>query len=97
MAKKKYLRRRHALVKWLVRGPLWLWSKLRYHVSLPAFPAQKGRQFLILMNHQTPFDQFFAGLTFKMPIYYLATEDIFSMGWISSLIRFYSMIRRSFR
>lgn len=88
MAKKKHLRRRHAFVKWLVRGPLWFWSKLRYHVSLPAFSQQKGRQFLILMNHQTPFDQFFVGLTFKMPIYYLATEDIFSMGWISSLIRF---------
>ena len=39
------------------------------------------------MNHQTGFDQFFVGLTFRQPVYYLATEDIFSLGWVSDLIR----------
>jgi hypothetical protein len=39
------------------------------------------------MNHQTGYDQFFVGLTFHQPIYYVATEDIFSMGWVSAVIR----------
>ena len=34
--------------------------------------------YLILMNHQTAFDQFFIGMSYDGPIYYLATEDIFS-------------------
>ena len=40
------------------------------------------------MNHQTAFDQFFIGIAFDGPVYYLATEDIFSLGWISRLLDF---------
>ena len=48
----------------------------------------ENRPYLILMNHQTAFDQFFIGLAFDGPVYYLATEDIFSLGWISRLLDF---------
>ena len=40
------------------------------------------------MNHQTAFDQFFIGMAFDEPVYYIATEDIFSLGWISRLLDF---------
>ena len=40
------------------------------------------------MNHQTSFDQFFIGMSYDGPIYYLATEDIFSLGIISRIIDF---------
>ena len=40
------------------------------------------------MNHQTAFDQFIVGMAFRGPIYYLASEDLFSMGRLSSLIRY---------
>ena len=40
-----------------------------------------------MMNHQTPFDQFFVGMSFRQPVYYVATEDIFSLGWLSDLLR----------
>ena len=39
-------------------------------------------------SYLLPFDQFFAGMSFKGPIYYMATEDIFSLGWVSDIIRF---------
>ena len=42
---------------------------------------------LVLYNHQTAFDQFFVGMSFRGPIYYMATEDIFSLGWLSKLLR----------
>ena len=42
---------------------------------------------MILLNHQTAFDQFFVAYSFRGPVYYLASEDLFSNGWISSLIR----------
>ena len=38
------------------------------------------------MNHQTVFDQFFVAMAFKRPVYYIATEDIFSNGFISRLL-----------
>jgi ribosomal protein S27AE len=40
------------------------------------------------MNHQTAFDQFFVGMSVRTPVYYLASEDLFSNGWVSSLIRY---------
>ena len=40
-----------------------------------------------MLNHQTPFDQFFVGMAFKGAVYYMATEDIFSLGWLSKVIR----------
>ncbi len=49
-------------------------------------PDSSKRQYIIVMNHQTPFDEFFVGLSFKCPVYYVATEDIFSLGFLSRLL-----------
>ena len=43
---------------------------------------------MILMNHQTAFDQFFIASAFRGAIYYLSSEDLFSNGWKSSFLRF---------
>ena len=64
--------------------PLIRW---RYHITVEPFPAHADRPYLIIMNHQTGFDQFFPSLIFRQPIYFVASEDIFSMGWVSRLIR----------
>lgn len=84
---KTWLRFRHRVVRnllYLVMAPYCL---LKYGLKLEKFREQGNRPYLILLNHQTPFDQFFAGMAFRGPVYYVATEDIFSLGWISSLIR----------
>ena len=86
--KKKWVRPRHKVVKWLLRGIFALVCRIQYHVKLVPFRKQKGKQFLILMNHQTPFDQFFVSVTFKTPVYFVATEDVFSLGWLSRALRY---------
>ncbi len=63
------------------------YCRLRYGITVKPFEDGDG-QYLILSNHQTPFDQFFCGMAFKQPVYYLATEDIFSKGFVSSVIRY---------
>lgn len=86
--KKKWMKFRHKVVTkilYLILGP---YSRLRYGITVERFKEQEDRPYLVLMNHQTPFDQFFVGMAFKGPIYYLATEDIFSNGWVSSIIRY---------
>ena len=89
MAKKKkgWLRLRHRVITAVLRWPVHLYVKLKYGIKIEKFREQKDGAYLILLNHQTPFDQFFVGLSFKGPVYYMATEDIFSMGWVSKLIR----------
>ena len=82
-----WIKPRHKVVTALVRPFLRVFSQLKYGVTFEPFRSEGNRAYLIVMNHQTGFDQFFVGVTFRQPIYYLATEDIFSLGWVSDLIR----------
>ncbi|MBQ3064497.1 MAG: 1-acyl-sn-glycerol-3-phosphate acyltransferase [Clostridia bacterium] len=86
--KKKWTRFRHRVVRNLLYPTLGVFVRLRYRVRIKRFREQEKRPYLILMNHQTAFDQFIVGMSFKGPIYYLASEDLFSNGWVSSLIRY---------
>ena len=85
--KKSWTRFRHRVVVHLVQtffGPYVRW---KYGIKIEPFKEEGTRPYLVVMNHQTGFDQFFVGMTFRQPVYYLATEDIFSLGWISDLLR----------
>ena len=84
---KKWMRRRHAVVRDLAALILIPITRLLYHVKVERFKDQGDRPYLILLNHQTTFDPFFVGMTFRGPIYYMATEDIFSLGFLSKLLR----------
>ena len=86
--KTKWIKPRHYVIRFLLAGTLGVYTKFKYGVKVEPFKEQKkGQPYLILYNHQTAWDQFFVGLSFKGPVYYLASEDIFSMGWVSGLIR----------
>ncbi|MBO5891654.1 MAG: 1-acyl-sn-glycerol-3-phosphate acyltransferase [Oscillospiraceae bacterium] len=85
---RKWMKPRHRFVTfllWMILGP---YMRIKYRVTFEKLPNQGKRAYLILMNHQTAFDQFFVGMIFKHPVYYLASEDLFSNGWVSKLIRF---------
>lgn len=86
--RKKWVKKRHLFYRNIIGFFLKPYVEIRYGLKIERFKEQKKRQYLILMNHQTPFDQFFVGLSFKGAVYYIATEDIFSNGFISSLIRY---------
>jgi 1-acyl-sn-glycerol-3-phosphate acyltransferase len=86
--KENWLKFRHKVVVWLLTYPFGLYVRLKYGIRIQPFRQQGNRPYLIVMNHQTAYDQFFVGLTFHRPVYYLASEDLFSMGWVSNLIRY---------
>ncbi len=85
--KKKWMRFRHRVVRNVAYLLLWPYSRIKYGIRVERFREQGKRPYLILLNHQTAFDQFFVGMSFRGPVYYLASEDLFSNGWVSSLIR----------
>lgn len=85
---KKWLKFRHRVIVALLRHTFGLYVRWRYHIKIEKFQQEEKRPYLIVMNHQTAFDQFFVGLTFHQPIYYIASEDLFSMGWLSDVIRY---------
>ena len=86
--KQKWVKPRHFLFRHLLFPIIVPLTYLKYGVKVEKFKLEKGKQYLILFNHQTAFDQFFVGMAFKRPIYYMATEDIFSKGFVSSVIRY---------
>ena len=86
--KTKWIKPWHSPVRNIACSILEPYAKWKYNVSIVKLKNPENKPYLILMNHQTAFDQFFVGMAFDGPIYYLATEDIFSLGWISRLLDF---------
>ena len=86
--RKKWLRARHVAVRNILSVTLGVYTRIKYGVKVEKFREQEKRPYLILYNHQTAFDQFFVGMAFRGAVYYVATEDIFTKGWVSKLIKF---------
>ncbi|HQC74258.1 MAG TPA: lysophospholipid acyltransferase family protein, partial [Bacilli bacterium] len=78
---------RHKVVFAIVRPFFWVFLRLRFGFRAKPFKLPK-KPVLILFNHQTSLDPFMVALSFKGPIYFLATDDIFSLRFWSPLIRF---------
>ena len=83
---KKWLRFRHKVVRSLLGWTLGVYTRFKYGLKVDKFRDPQKRPMLILFNHQTAFDQFFVGLAFKQPVYYVASEDLFSLGFLSRLL-----------
>ena len=85
--KQSWIKFRHKIVVEILRPILGTYIPLKYGIKVEKFREQGNRPYLVVMNHQTGFDQFFVSMTFNRPVYFIASEDIFSMGWVSDLIR----------
>ncbi len=86
--KKKWMKFRHKVVRVILRPILRPIIRLKYGIKIQKLKEKKDRQYLVLMNHQTAFDQFFVDLVLNKPVYYVASEDLFSNGFVSKLIRY---------
>ena len=86
--KKRWIKFRHRVARNVLNLFLKPYCYIKYGLRVEKLGEKKKRQYLILFNHQTGFDQFFVGMAFRGAVYYVASEDIFSMGKASSLIRY---------
>lgn len=87
-AKKKWIKFRHKAALKILKLTLAPYTRIKYRIKIDKFKDSGKRQYLILFNHQTAFDQFFVSMAFKKPVYYLASEDLFSNGKLSSIIKY---------
>ena len=72
-----WVKRRHRVVFWLLRFPFRVFFKLKYHFFSVKYKLEK-KPYLILSNHLTTLDPFMLALSFKRPIYYMTSADLFS-------------------
>ena len=85
--KEKWMKFRHR-VAWVILYPiLAVITLIKFPIRVEKLKDRRDRPYLILFNHQTPFDQFFVALAFKGPIYFISTEDILSNGIVSKVIK----------
>ncbi len=85
---KKWTKFYHRIVRNILYPTLGLYARIKFRIRIEPFHQEEKRPYLILFNHQTSFDQFFVGLSFKRPVYFVATEDLFSNGFVSKIIKF---------
>lgn len=78
---------RHKVVFCLLKPYFIIYLRIRYGFKAEKYNFGKGPA-LILFNHPTNFDPFMVSLSFKGPIHFMATDDIFSIPFVSSLIRY---------
>ncbi len=83
------VRRRHAVLFCALR-PLFrviLWFKYGYR-GLRFEQERRGQPYLILANHNGAIDPFLVAVSFRQPIYFVASDHIFRLGAISQIIRY---------
>lgn len=84
---KKWIKLRHRVIRNMAYVFIGTYTKLKYGLKVEKFKEKNDRPYLILFNHQTAFDQFIVGMAFRQPVYYVASEDLFSNGFVSKLLR----------
>ena len=83
----KWIKLRHKIITAAVRPILGTYTRLSYNVDVEQIKDSDKRQYLLVINHQTGLDQFIMGMAIKRPVYYIASEDLFSNGFVSKLLK----------
>lgn len=86
MVRKKWLRARHKAVFAILRGIFGVHTKIKYNYK--ATKSDLKPPFLLMCNHTTALDPFFVSLSFKCPIYFCSTDDLFNIPVASPIIKY---------
>lgn len=86
MAQKKWLRARHKPIFAMLRGIFGIHAKIKYNYK--ATKSNIKPPFLLMCNHTTALDPVFASLSFKCPIYYCSTDDLFNIPVATPLLKY---------
>ena len=85
---KRWTSRRHNFIILLAYLVLYPWTKLKTHVKVTKCKELRRRQCLVVMNHQTIFDQFFVSFAlFPRHVYFISSDEHFKLGFISKLLQ----------
>lgn len=88
--KDKWIKPRHKVARKIIYPLLGLYIKAKTKIKIEKYKTEEKGPYFILYNHQTGYDQFIVALSFKNPVYHVASDDIFSMGFASKVINYLS-------
>ncbi len=84
--RKRHVRFRHRVYFFFGRAIGWVLSRV-YGFRYRIFRVARGRNYLIISNHQTLLDPPFLAMSFRAPVYFVAGETLFNDGIPSRLLR----------
>lgn len=83
-----WVKLRHKIIFGLLRPWFRLYFILRYNLKIGRTKLEKGQPYIILGNHQTTLDPFILSMSFRRPIYFMSSIDLFSNRFIGRVINF---------
>ncbi|MBQ7339788.1 MAG: 1-acyl-sn-glycerol-3-phosphate acyltransferase [Clostridia bacterium] len=89
MKKKKWIKFRHKFTRKVIYPLVWLYVKAKSGAKVKKFNRKGKGPYVILFNHQTGYDQFIIAMSFKFPIYLLASDDVLSNGFYSRVLEYF--------
>lgn len=88
MKNKPWVRRRHQIIQTIALPFFKLVLRCKIKFKYDKMRITRKSPMIVLYNHQTLYDQFFCSMSFRGPLYHVATEDITSNGFVSKLLKF---------
>lgn len=92
--RKKWVRPRHAVFHFLGRF-IYLFVNAKMHYKCKIYKLEKGKPNLILCNHQTAWDMGMLYMSFNRPLYFVASDDLFSERYSKALEYIFAPIPKS--
>ena len=83
----KWVKLRHKIIFNLLRPFFGLYFKIKYKFTASKDERKVPSPALIMSNHSTTMDPFLLGMSFKRPIYYITSDDLFTIPFVSRLIK----------
>lgn len=83
---RKWSKFRHRFLTWFLKLPFKIVMKIRYGIKYKKFKSKEP--YLVLSNHQTVVDQFIIAFILNNRTYYVMSDDVASIPFLSKLLDF---------
>ena len=89
MNKNKHTSIRHKIIANILRHPVHIFFKIFFGLNLTRYKLENNKPYLILSNHIGGYDPIFISLSFNRPIYYVASDHLFRLSFLSKLLKYF--------
>ncbi len=86
--KRKWIKPRHKASYFILRLIFRPFLSIKYKFRTKNLEKITPKNCLIVANHQTALDPFMLSLSFRRPVYFMASSDVFTWGLLSKIIKF---------
>ena len=85
----KEVKLRHKVLTRLIEPFVRIYIVIKYKLSFKKYKTlNKKGPFIVLANHTVNIDPMIMGMQFPFHLYYIATEQVFNLGFLSKVIKF---------